>query len=130
MCHIHQPNDAEPSYEPNMCDMFEILVGRSFFPLKKYDDWQVILFILGDGHTGKSTLLDLIGGMFPGTSIAAISSNTEEHFGLQSLYNKRLILIPDLPSDFRKIINRSLFQSMVTGDIVNVPIKGLEATES
>jgi hypothetical protein len=127
LCHIHQPNDVEPSYQPNMCDLFEILVGRSFFPLKKYDDWQVMLFILGDGHTGKSTLLDLIGGMFPGTSISAISSNTEDKFGLQSLYNKRLVLIPDLPSDFAKIINRSLFQSMVTGDIVNVPLKGLEA---
>lgn len=40
--------------------MLEIMIGRCFYPIGKHDNWQVCVFLKGDGNTGKSTVLELI----------------------------------------------------------------------
>ena len=108
-------------------DIFNALVGRLFYPLKKYDNWQVMLFLIGSANTGKSTIIEIIQSFFYKSDIGSISSNNETTFGLQNLYDKRVIICPDIPHDIKKTLDASLLQSMVSGEQVNVPRKNLNA---
>jgi hypothetical protein len=119
-----------PDTEENpleVCYMFEVLVGRLFYRVGKFDNWQVMPFLKGDANTGKSTVLNLIRSMFPAGSVGVITASQEAKFGLESLYQKRLVLIPDLPRNFSKMINQADFQSMVSGEGVSVARKNKTA---
>jgi hypothetical protein len=111
----------------NICDMLEVLIGRVFYPVGKYDNWQVMPFLKGDGNTGKSTILDLVTLMLPIGSVGVITSKNEKTFGLEELYNKRAVIIPDLPSGFENILSQSDFQSMITGEPVSIARKNKTA---
>lgn len=111
----------------SMCDMLEVLIGRLFYPIGKHDNWQVMPFMMGDANTGKGTVCDLVKRMFSPGSVGVITATQEQQFGLESLCQKRLIMIPDLPKKFGKIINQSDFQSMVTGEGVSVARKNKTA---
>jgi phage/plasmid-associated DNA primase len=105
----------------------EILIGRLFYPLQKHDNWQVMPYLYGDGNTGKGTLCDLVKRMFPSGSVGVITATQEAVFGLEALFQKRLILIPDMPEKFSKKLNQSDFQSMITGEGVNIARKNKTA---
>jgi hypothetical protein len=64
--------------------MFEVLLGRLFYPVGKFDNWQVMPFLKGDANTGKSTVLNLIRSMFPAGSVGVITASQEAKFGLES----------------------------------------------
>ena len=83
--------------------------------------------MMGDANTGKGTVCDLVKRMFSPGSVGVITATQEQQFGLESLCQKRLIMIPDLPKKFGKIINQSDFQSMVTGEGVSVARKNKTA---
>ena len=107
--------------------MIEVLIGRLFYPVGKYDNWQVMPFLMGDANTGKSTVADVIKRMFPPGSVGVITATQEAQFGLESIYQKRLVLIPDIPKKFSKIVNQCDFQSMITGEQVSVARKNKTA---
>jgi hypothetical protein len=106
----------------DMVDMFEILVGRLFYDVGTYDDWQLFLYLKGSSGTGKSTVLQLIEKMFPVGSAGAVSSNQEQQFGLEALYTKRVVMFPDVPKKITKVLAQQLWQSMCSGEMV--PIAG------
>jgi len=108
-------------------DLAEVLIGRLFYPVGKYDNWQVCPFYLGDACTGKSTILDLIQGMFPRGSVGCLTANKEAIFGLESLISKRLVQAPDVPLKMKPILDQTIFQSMVSGEAVSVARKNLKA---
>ena len=108
-------------------DIFNALIGRLFYPLKKYDNWQVMVFLIGSANTGKSTIIEIIQSFFYKRDIGSISSNSETTFGLQNLYDKRVVICPDIPHNIKKTLEASLLQSMVSGEQVNVPRKNLTA---
>ena len=118
--------DGEPP-PLSVCDMLEVLIGRLFYPIGQHDNWQVMPFIKGDANTGKSTVADIVKYMFPPGSVGVISANQEEKFGLEPLSNKRAVMIPDLPKKFSKVLDQTLFQSMVTGEVVSVARKNKTA---
>jgi hypothetical protein len=101
----------------------EVLVGRLFYVVGAHDNWQVSVLLKGDANTGKSSIIDLVCRMFPKISIGVITSTIEKKFGLESLYQKRLVVIPDMPEDFKALIDQSNFQSMCTGEGVSVARK-------
>ena len=117
----------EEGTELTMCDMLEVLIGRLFYPIGEYDNWQVMPFLKGDANTGKGTVCDLIKRMFPTGTTGVITATQEQTFGLEALFSKRLVVIPDLPKKFSKIINQSDFQSMVSGEGVSVARKNKTA---
>ena len=108
---------------PSLFDMLEIMIGRLFFVIGKFDNWQLHLFLKGDANTGKSTVLKLIKKMFPVGSVGCVTATQEKTFGLESIYQKRLVLIPDMPTKLSKLINQSDFQSMASGESVSVARK-------
>jgi phage/plasmid-associated DNA primase len=103
--------------------MLEALIGRLFHPVGRFDRWSVMLFVLGDANTGKSTILQLVSKMFPVGSVANISANHEKQFGLEKLVNARLILCMDLPKDMCQVLSQTEWQSCVSGEYVSVPRK-------
>jgi hypothetical protein len=121
-CRIHAPDGSEPA-PLTLCDLLEVLIGRLFYPVGKHDQWQIVAFLKGDGNTGKSTLLDIICEMFPLGSAGAITSNLEKNYGLEALEDKRLVIVPDIPKDFHKLLSQTDFQSMVTGEQVLIARK-------
>jgi hypothetical protein len=105
-------------------DTLEALIGRLFHAVGQQDDWQVMPFILGDGNTGKSTVMSLVAKMFPLGSVASLSANQEDTFGLQGWTNKRLIVCLDLPKNMKGVLAQTIWQSMISGEHVSVPRKG------
>ena len=104
-------------------DMFECLIGRSFFPVNKHDNWQVSPYLKGYSDTGKSTALGIIVHMFPANTVTCIGANMELQFGLSTAVGKRLVLFPDMDKDINKSLPQGTFQSMVTGENVQVAQK-------
>jgi hypothetical protein len=103
--------------------MFECLIGRSFFPVNKHDNWQIWPYLKGYSDTGKSTALGIIVHMFPANTVTCIGANMELQFGLSTAVGKRLVLFPDMDKDINKSLPQGTFQSMVTGENVQVPQK-------
>jgi hypothetical protein len=104
-------------------DVFECLIGRLFFPVNKHDNWQVLPFLKGYSDTGKSTALSIIVRMFPANTVTCIGANMELQFGLSTAIGKRLVLFPDMDKDINKSLPQGTFQSMVTGENVQVAQK-------
>ena len=113
----------------SMCDMLEVLIGRLFFDVGSLDNWQVCPFLLGDANTGKGAIFDIISSMFPSGSVGVVTATQEKKFGLEGLYKKRVVMIPDLPKlkDFNKLISQSDFQSIVSGEGVSIARKNKTA---
>lgn len=109
--------------ERSPIEMLEILIGRCFYATGLFDNWQVSIFLRGDGATGKSTVLDLVKAMFPPASVGCITATHECHFGLEPLHSKRVVLIPDVPKHMSQLLAQSDFQSMVSGDTMSIARK-------
>lgn len=101
-------------------DYFLSFIGRLFFKLSK-DNWQCSPFIVGPGNTGKSTVFNIIRYLF--LNIGSLGDNTESKFGLEGLFDKQVILCPEIPEDMNKVMPRTQFQSVVSGEIVNISRK-------
>ena len=104
-------------------DVIEAMIGRLFFPIGLLDNWQLCLLILGDSNTGKGTLLKGVTQMFPPKSVGAITAGKEASFGYESLHRRRLVVIPDMPSNFSKVLHQQDFQSMISGEPVSIARK-------
>ena len=110
-----------------LAEFFEVMVGRLLFPVKMFDNWQIMIMLIGDANTGKSTIIDAILKLFPKGTIAPITANQEAVFGLQDLNKKRLVVCPDIPQHLSKIFPQTIFQSLVSGDPVSIPQKNKTA---
>jgi phage/plasmid-associated DNA primase len=82
---------------------------------------------MGDANTGKGTIIEIITKMFPAGSVGAITATQEKSFGLEGLFKKRVVMIPDLPKDFSKLISQSDFQSIISGEGVSIARKNKTA---
>ena len=109
--------------EDILVDVLEMLIGRLFYGIGEYDNWQGCPIILGDANTGKSTVCDVVAKMFPPSDVGIITASLEERFGLMGLYDKRLVIAPDMPPNISKILNPADFQSMAAGDMMSVAVK-------
>src|SRR5699024_7983881 len=98
--------------------------------------WQVIndalngnysrkkaIFLVGDGNNGKGTFQELITNLIGMKNIATLKVNQfEERFQLASLEGKTAVIGDDVPANVY-IDDSSNFNSVVTGDVVQVEIK-------
>ena len=124
-CREHVGDRETRMRDLNFCDNLEVLIGRLFFRVGLYDEWQLMPLLLGVSGSGKSTLLDIIRAMFPVGSVGCIVAEKESTFGLEGLMNKRLVCIPDLPKNMSKVLTQSTFQSLTSGDLMTVNRKHL-----
>lgn len=111
-------------------EVYQILlamIGRLFFAVNERDNWQNMIYIKGQANTGKSTIVEIIQSLFNNKDVGTISSNLEAKFGLQNLYDKKLVVAPDLPQDITNVLDRVIFQSMISGENISIPRKSRDA---
>jgi len=104
--------------------IFLAMIGRLLYPIKKYDDWQVMVYLLGPANTGKSTILDIISALFDEGDIGTIQSNMEKTFGLQNIYEKRVIINTDTSKNIAKVLPKENLQKMISGESISIAFKG------
>ena len=99
------------------------LIGRLFYAVGEFDNFDVMPFVVGDTNTGKSTLVDIVSAMFAPGSVGVVDSSHETIFGLQSMHSKELIVSPEIPDNMAQQLASDKFKKMVCGEIVAVPVK-------
>lgn len=97
------------------------MLGRLLFPVGLRDAWQVVPFLLGVAGCGKSTVAQIVAAWFPPKFISIISGNMEDKFGLAGIVDSLMCQCLEVTSKFP--LNRGVWQSMVTGEAINVPRK-------
>lgn len=107
--------------------MFVMMSGRLLFDVGEMDNWQCLLYIFGEGNTGKGTYIELMRRFFFKSSI--LGSTFEKTFGLQNLYDSEIIIAPDLPKEIAKNLDAATLQSMISGESVSVAIKNKRAIQ-
>ena len=99
-----------------------IMIGRMFYKVGQYDDWQIIPYLLGTAGTGKSTILEnIIKILYEPADVGVLSNNIERKFGLSALMNKLIFIGPEIKGNLS--LEQAEFQSMVSGETVQAAIK-------
>lgn len=106
---------------------FYLMAGRCLFPARIYDKWSVMLYLWGRAGTGKTTILEKIKKMYAKGSTGTLCSNVEPNFALWALMDKQFVVLPEVTKRLR--LPQSLFQQMLSGEVVSVTRKGLIAEE-
>lgn len=96
------------------------MFGRSLRAIG-FDNWQVMFLIHGTAGNGKSLLLKMLQSFFLEGTIGFLSAQQEETFGLETLYDKRVIVWPEAKGKLG--MPSTTFQSIVTREPVMVPRK-------
>lgn len=109
------------TWDSHMLWWMFVFIGRMFYEVSEMDSWQVIPFMKGVAGTGKSTVIKVIQMMYNRADVGVISNNIEKKFGLSTIYNKTIFVVPELKGDFA--MDQADFQSMVTGEVLSMPVK-------
>eukprot|EP00798_Chlamydomonas_sp_ICE-L_P015064 gene15064-biopygen24116 len=113
----------ETNFDGEVASMFYAMVGRLFFEVGKHDDWQVMPYMIGVGGTGKSVLLNTITSCFAEDAVGNLSSKREEVFGSANIFDKEVVVGCDMPAEMSSCIPQVSFQSMTSGDRLEIPRK-------
>ena len=112
--------------EDEVCKWMYILGGRLFYEVGEMDKWQVIPFIKGIARSGKSTIITKVFSKFyEASDVKTVSNNIEKQFGLGPISEGLMFVAPEIKGDFR--LEQAEFQSIVSGDSMNIAIKGKPA---
>jgi len=98
-----------------------VMIGRLRYPMAVYDRWQVVPFLKGMAGTGKSTIGKYCLEMFEFADMGILSSNIEDKFGLYALMDKFAWVCLEVKERFG--LPQSEFQSMISGEHMNIPVK-------
>jgi len=104
---------------------YYVMLGRALYDLGELDNWQIILYILGMGESGKSTLLKFFASFYNFEDVGILSDNIEGLFGASMLVGKFVIIGDDLGEKFS--LNQQLFQNIVSGNFVSLAQKNRDA---
>lgn len=93
-----------------------------FMVLANRYDWQLFLEVTGEGGSGKSVMANLCGLLVGAENVGSSSmKRMESDFGLESVWDKRLIQLPDQP---KYIGDGALLKAITGGDEVSINPKG------
>ena len=113
-------------FEPAVCEVAYVMIGRTLYEVGERDGWQVIPFFKGQAASGKSTIvLKVCAEFFDRCDVGILSNNIEKKFGLSAFHDKLLFVGPEVKRDLA--LEQAEFQSMVSGEDVQVNIKHVRA---
>ncbi|HEA3126336.1 DUF5906 domain-containing protein [Aeromonas veronii] len=93
-----------------------------FMVLANRYDWQLFLEVTGEGGSGKSVMAGLCELLVGQENVGSSSMKLlESNFGLENVWDKRLILLPDQPS---YVGDGHVLKAITGGDKVSVNPKG------
>ena len=108
-----------------------MMLGRLKYPNRSLDNWQVCMFIIGEGATGKSTIIDWARSTFMPEDVGDLTNAGQSDFGAAGIVHrvqggwafKPLVCIPEVKRKFGASFDQGLWQSIVTGESTAVSIK-------
>ncbi|MGL5290192.1 MAG: primase-helicase zinc-binding domain-containing protein [Aeromonas sp.] len=127
------PGETLSAYAPNFTkwldhaagsdvDKIERVKAALFMVLANRYDWQLFLEVTGEGGSGKSTMANLCELLVGGRNVGSSSmKRLESDFGLESVWDKRLLLLPDQP---RYVGDGAVLKAITGGDEVSINQKG------
>lgn len=100
----------------------ERIKAALFMVLANRYDWQLFLEVTGEGGSGKSVMATLCELLVGQENVGSSSMKLlESSFGLENVWDKRLILLPDQPS---YVGDGHVLKAITGGDKVSVNPKG------
>jgi hypothetical protein len=102
-----------------------IFLGRLLHDLNTFDSWQIMPFLKGKAGTGKSAIGMVAKSFFEPEQVGILSSNIETKFGLGALAEAFVILCLEVKKNFQ--LNQAEFQSIVSGEMIQLAVKNKEA---
>jgi len=118
---------ASQDYNDEMRTWLDVFLGRLFFSVGEFDNWEKFLVIKGWAATGKSTIAKAILKIFGASNVGNIPANCEEQWALASVHDKRVWLCTELKKDWR--FPTAVLQSMISGEVVPVHVKNMTAVD-
>lgn len=110
----HAAESDEAKMERIKAALFMVLANRY--------DWQLFLEVTGEGGSGKSVMANLCELLVGGRNVGSSSmKRLESDFGLESVWDKRLILLPDQP---KYVGDGATLKAITGGDEVSINQKG------
>lgn len=107
--------------DKNVIEILMECVGLSISNVYGYRTKKV-LFLVGDGNTGKSQIKSLVETMLGEDNFAAVDLKTlEKQFGLSTIYGKRLIGSNDM--SYQTISEIAVLKQITGGDNVDIEFK-------
>ncbi|GMF60615.1 unnamed protein product [Phytophthora fragariaefolia] len=108
-------------FDAETIEFIYFMIGRLMTKLNDKFDFMVFLF--GEGGSGKSLLMNLVKYSFAHDQVGILSNSHQEQFGL-SEYAKKQILCCDDMNNLAKTLPKADFLSMGTRGSVQCPVKG------
>ena len=100
-------------------ETFRVFHGRMMYPLGYLGEyWQVAPYLVGEAGTGKSTICNISRQFYNPLDIGVVSNNHQQTFGLQNLYDKQIVIGPEIKKDWK--LEQSEFQCMISGDFMTI----------
>tara|TARA_B100000902_G_C27319285_1_gene923282 strand:+ start:280 stop:2181 length:1902 start_codon:yes stop_codon:yes gene_type:complete len=91
-----------------------VFMGRKCFNLGDLDNWQCLLYLLGQAGTGKSTvLMKILQKWYDEEDVGIISNNIDTKFGIKPHVNKFMVLAPEISENFK--MEQTDWQLLVEG---------------
>lgn len=113
-------------WAPEKIDLCKAFLGRLAFPLNTVDEWDNTPFLFGKAGAGKTTLVNaVVGSYFAKTQIGTISNTIENKFGLQTIYDKEVVIANDIDGALigQNGLDTGVLKNMIEGGAVSVAIK-------
>lgn len=108
------------SHNKNIMEVMEwifALIGRLQHPVRKHDNWEVLLTVIGRAGTGKSTMMEAMMNMYDKEDVRQLSGNAD-HFSIASLVGGLFWMCTEMSDKVR--IPQMQLQQMVTGEAMSV----------
>ena len=81
---------------------FCTFMGRMCFNLGDMDNWQVLLYLLGQAGAGKSTIvMKIIQKFYEEEDVGIIANNIDAKYGIKPHVNKFIVLAPEISENFK-----------------------------
>lgn len=91
-----------------------IFIGRMAFNIGELDNWQCLLYLLGQAGTGKSTILmKILQKWYDEEDVGVISNNIDTKYGIKPHANKMMVLAPEISENFK--MEQTDWQLLVEG---------------
>jgi len=89
-------------------------MGRMCFTIGDLDNWQVLLYLLGQAGAGKSTILmKILQKWYDEEDVGVISNNIDTKYGIKPHVNKLMVLAPEISENFK--MEQTDWQLLVEG---------------
>jgi phage/plasmid-associated DNA primase len=93
---------------------FCTFMGRMCFNLGDMDNWQVLLYLLGQAGAGKSTIvMKIIQKFYEEEDVGIIANNIDAKYGIKPHVSKFMVLAPEIAENFK--MEQTDWQLLVEG---------------